>query len=94
MDEGDRELPARRETMLSPRDVQLNKLPVEKLLKIYTRNEVRVVIDRGLAIQAASSGVPTTGLTTFLSLSFPTLLLAAPFAWYFFSWILRSQLLF
>jgi len=50
MDEGDRELPAYIETMLSPRDAQLNQLPVEKLLKIYRRNEVRVFIDRGLAV--------------------------------------------
>lgn len=88
MDEGNRELPAQIEAMLSPRDAQLNQLPVEKLLEIYRRNEVRVFIDRGLAIQAASSGIPTSGLTILLSVMFPMLLLAAPLAWYFFSWFL------
>lgn len=48
---------------------------------------MRAFVDRGLAIQAASSGVPTSGLTTMLSLLFPLLLLAAPLAWYFSSWI-------
>lgn len=87
MDESDRELPAHIETMLSPRDGHLNKLPVDKLLEIYKRNEALVFIDRSLAIQAASSGVPTSGLTVLLSLIFPLLLLASPLAWYFFSWV-------
>lgn len=86
MRDSDRELPIHVETMLSPRDVQLNQLPINQLLEIYRRNELRVLVDRGGAIQAASSGVPTSALTNFLSIMFPLFLLAAPLAWYFLSW--------
>lgn len=87
MNEGCRTLPAHIETMLSERDLQLNKMPVERLLEYYRRNEARVFLDRTLAMQAAASGVPTSGVTVLLSLLFPLVLLSAPLAWYFFSWM-------
>lgn len=86
MRDGDRELPTHFEIMLSPRDAQLNQLPVDQLLEIHRRKEVEVFVNRGGAIQAASSGVPTSVLASLLSFMFPLLLLAAPLAWYFFSW--------
>ncbi len=94
MDEENRELPAHIETMLSPRNVRLNQLSIEKILEFYRQKEARIFIDRGLAIQAASSGVPTSGLTTLLSLMFPLLLLFAPLAWYFFSWAFGLAVIF
>ena len=81
-----RELPAYREAMLSKQDVRLNRLPVENLLELYYQAEARVFVDRGLAIQAAASGVPTSSITLTLLFLYPLLLLSAPFAWYFLSW--------
>lgn len=87
MDADTRELPQNIKSTLSPRNAQLNQLPIKNLLEIYRKGDAQVFIDRGLAVQAASSGVPTSGLTTLLSLMFPVLLISAPLAWYLFSWI-------
>ena len=82
----DRELPAHVESMLSDQDVRLNRLPTESLLKVYHGGQAKVFVSRGLAIQAAASGIPTSSLTVILSFLFPPLLLSAPFVWYFLSW--------
>lgn len=87
MENGIRELPAHFESMLSKQDVQLNRLPAENLLELYHDKQVRIFVDRGLAIQAAASGVATSNATVALSYLFPLLLLSAPFAWYFLSWV-------
>lgn len=81
-----RELPAHVESMLSKQDVWLNRLPFETLLELYHKREVKIFVDRGLAIQAAASGVPTSIIAASLSFLFPILLLSAPFAWFFLSW--------
>lgn len=86
MENGVRKLPAHLEAMLSKQDVQLNRLPSENLLKLHDDNQVKVFVDRGLAIQAAASGVATSTAIVALSYLFPLLLLSAPFAWYFLSW--------
>ena len=82
-----RELPAWMESGLSERDAQLNKLPVGDLQKLFYDKQINIFVDRGLAIQAASSGVPTSGLTLLISLMFPALILGAPIIWYFYSWV-------
>lgn len=87
MQETVRELPAHLSKWLSKQDLQLNQQPAEQLIDLYRLKAVKLFVDRGMLITAASAGVPLSGLAIVFSFLFTLLPLAAPFAWYFFSWI-------
>lgn len=79
-------VPENREGMLSERDQLLNRLPPESLLEIFKAGESRVFIDRGMALNAARSGVPVSSLSIVFALLVPVLLLAPIPLLIFASW--------
>lgn len=70
-------LPEHLERLLNERDQLLNRLPPEQLMEILEAGESRFLIDRGLALNAARSGVPVSSLATTFALLFPFLIVAA-----------------
>ena len=87
MDKDPRELPTWKMSMLSKHDVMLNQLPTNEILQLFHERKIMIFVDRGFAIQAASSGVKVSVFTVLLSVLIPVFLLAIPVTWYFFSWV-------
>jgi hypothetical protein len=79
-------VPERLERLLNERDQLLNRLPPENLLEILKAGESRLIVDRGMALNAARSGVPVSSLATVFALLFPALLVAAIPLFIFLSW--------
>lgn len=57
--------------MFTEREKQINSLPYEDLIKAYNEGSLKMYVDRGLAIQAAASGLPVSTLGTVMALAFP-----------------------
>lgn len=57
--------------MFTEREEQINKLPYGDLVRAYDEGSLKMFVDRGLAIQAASSGLPTSILATVTAMGFP-----------------------
>jgi hypothetical protein len=62
-----RVLPVGLEGTLNERDRLLNRLPLENLLETLEAGKSQMFIDRGLALNAAASGLPVSMLATVFS---------------------------
>ncbi len=71
--------------MFTEREKQINSLPYGDLMRAYDEGSVKMFVDRGLAVQAASSGLPVSGLATITAIGFPVCILAAIGATFFWS---------
>lgn len=82
----ERIIPEHLENLLSERDQLLNRLPFEKMIEIFEAGESQLIVDKGLALTAARSGIPVSNLATFFALLFPISLVASIPIFIFMSW--------
>lgn len=64
---------------------KLRDLSYEDAARRYSQGELVFFVDRGLAINAAASGLPTPVSASIAGLLFGPALLAIPFLWFFVS---------
>ena len=79
-------LPPHLQSMLSEKDSSINNLQPAELIEMHSAGEIKLFVDRGLALMAARSGVPVSGLATLFALLFPVLIVLAIPLLIFVSW--------
>lgn len=72
--------------VLSDEDFALNQSPPTALLQAYEDQELQLFVDRGRAMAAARSGLPTSNLTLIFTIAFPALTFAAMIALFLAPW--------
>lgn len=63
--------------MLTEREEQINKLPYGDLVRSHDEGSLMMFVDRTLAMQAASSGLPVSPLATITAIGMPVAIVAA-----------------
>ena len=63
--------------MFTEREEKINNLPYGDLVRAYNEGSLEMFVDRGLAMQAAASGLPTSNLASFAAIAFPISVVAA-----------------